>query len=414
MRTVEQEISIETDLEFDLREIEEIEERPAGYLANSLARHLGLSLDDTIDLLADLGYEPEEVGTHFNRREIFSLDAVQRLNVEIKIHNLPELVTISDVAKVCNRSVDFIKDKFMDREFVIDGTVVRSGNVVDAYKKSGEVEEFIRNDFIQSPPANGRVNLQQILDETNFDRDWILARFKENGWTSRPCRSERTGQTTPHYARYVIVLLKAEANDRPEYPPVGWMTAKNIAAHLHTTQDRIERIIRNHSDQCEGKIFMAENRQPAVYYSPDTIDYIEGIIQNYRELPRCSEGYRTIPQMAAELNRSTKWIQKRIAPYEEQGVLMRNEYERQAIHWPDWVFQEFKELSDADRDVQDADDDDVTLTQAAEMLGVGRYQASRLLREAGISKRKRINNAGRASDHYSASRVAQVRDGLQE
>lgn len=225
--------------------------------------------------------------------------------------SLPIHLSFSEIVELIGRSAGWTRTTLDSVKAQPTRSEKREGKTIDLYPKG--VLKVLRRINMAVPLDSGWLNLNQLVDLSGANRDWIVRRLHEAGYQSEFRRSSLSGKVHEYFPPEAIKTIKAVMATRPK-PAGEWMTIEAIAAISGKHYRWVDNRLRRHAQEAEVRL--DDNGVPRLHFPPRIFSMILQEAKVAQSIPEKGD-YLSLSAIADALNRSDK---KTIEILEELGI----------------------------------------------------------------------------------------------
>lgn len=321
------EISIEARMSF----IDRTQSNKVWINSKAIAEALGIYDRWVYRTVKELGI-PSEIknvdGTELAMYPPWTLDVLrEELHWRQHIRDLPNELTIMEIAESLGRSRGWTEKNLE----MIDIKPLRKGPRVKYGK--GALKK-LRHVSMEVPLDDGWFNLNQLVDFSSSDREWIINRLKEAGYEPMLRRSSLTGRVLDHYEPQAFDSLIAARSERAN-PAGDWVTVYAIAQALERNVKWVSARIGQFSKLAAPR--QDDNGVTRIHYPPEVLRSLQEESIQIKLYPERGD-YLNIHQVARRAGHATPWAEEVLNKLGIEPELRRDKKERlQSCYSPEVV-----------------------------------------------------------------------------
>lgn len=201
------------------------------------------------------------------------------------------------------------------------------------------VEEELRW-MLEYDQLDNYLSAKSIGTHLHRKPDWVTHRTNEFGIFPRKMMmpSKRNGMG---FEKTTIVPLRHWIL---HHPPAGdWVSQKELIDGTGKHQDWIRPRMLDLGFESKSRVAYGHN-VPTPHYKPDALPVLQALIESQ---PEPAGDWMTVGTMFVLIGRDRKWVLKRIAQYRDVAELRIDDFGREAVHFPPFVFEMLVALNEA-------------------------------------------------------------------
>lgn len=243
------------------------------------------------------------------------------------------------------------------------------------------------------------VSLSTVADLIGKTKEWVLTNAAGLDFYPED-RPLNTARLVRSYPKEVVDMLRTISLHFP--PANNLYNMTEVEAKLGKSNIWINKMVELHGLPASMRTATVTKRV-GVHFYEETVQELKKLVD---ALPEPAGDRFTVSRMATLLNKSSRWVNKRLIPYEAEGNDFLDDFSRPSTHYPKEVFEALKELAS---EIPSADGW-FTNNNIRQILGVKIDWLDNRLKDYWDVAEMRISIAGKAALHYSPEVAEEIEE----